>query len=92
MEEKARLEQEKGAAESKIEQLTDEISLKEETFRKESEKATAFKREIEQNKEQLLAMEETTVSLTRENQEKDTKITILQNAVSEKDAQLVKKT
>lgn len=67
MEEKARLEQEKGAAESKIEQLTDEISLKEETFRKESEKATAFKREIEQNKEQLLAMEETTVSLTREN-------------------------
>ena len=36
-------------------------------------------------------MEETTVSLTRENQEKDTKITILQAAVSDKDAQLIQK-
>ena len=60
-----------------------------ETLQKESRKATAFKKEVEITKEQLAAMEETTVSLTRENQEKETKITILQAAVSDKDAQLV---
>ena len=58
-------------------------------LQKESTKAAAFRKEVEINKEQLMAMEETTVSLTRENQEKDTKITILQAAVSDKDAQLV---
>ena len=65
--EKASLEQQKKDCDEKIALLTDEANVLQISLQKESEKAAAFKQEIELNKEQLLAMEETTVSLTREN-------------------------
>ena len=65
--EKASLELQKRDCDEKIALLVDEAGVLQLSLQKESEKTAAFKQEIELNKEQLLAMEETTVSLTREN-------------------------
>ena len=85
------MEQERAQNGQKIASLEQELETVAEDLQAQSKKAASAQKEVESAKEQLMAMEETTVSLTRENQEKDTKITILQAAVSDKDAQLQQK-
>ena len=91
VEEKVKLEQEKTENDEKIAQYKQELRTAAKDLQAQSEKVTDAQKEVESTREQLMAMEETTVSLTRENQEKETKITILQAAVSDKDAQLQQK-